>query len=598
MPTDVAQGGSFLWEPAGSRDFVIPESFAAEQRQYAATADEFVTREIEPRLEAIEAKEPGLMRKLLHKAGEQGLLMAEVPHEFGGLGLDVTTAMSIVEHLSINGSFTVSLGAHTGIGTQPIVYFGTDAQQQAYLPKLATGERIAAYALTEPESGSDAMAAKTRADLDAAANVYRISGSKQFITNAGFADVFILFAKVDGDKFSAFIVDRDLPGLTVGAEEHKMGIRGSSTCPLTLDNVPVPVDKLLGSVGKGHKIAFNTLNIGRVKLGVGTVGSAKYALRLAAKYAAERKQFGRAIGTFGLVRTKLAEMTTRIFTAESMAYRTTGLIDSMLASAGENPEAKVAAIEEFTIEASMIKVFSSEALNLCVDEAVQIHGGYGFITDYPVERLFRDSRIHRNVEGTNEINRLIVPATLFTRAMKGQNPLLLEAQKVRARLAKDDIVCVEAGPMHEERTVAAYCKWITLYATAVAAEKHVSDLAEQQELLGEIADLITACYAIDSVIGRIARIVAIAGPEDVAYANDLSTSIIAPRYSEIVHRARHLLMDICDDKELDGHLAAIDKLRMDWPSKVLAANRRIADRVLGKGAYPTFACNVEPLSQS
>ncbi len=414
-------GASFLWESSssGARPIMTPERFTPEQREIARAARKFAYGEIFPRIAQIESKKAGLVPDLLRRAGELGLLMVDIPTEYGGLGLDKTTSMLIAEEFSVVGSFAVSLGAHTGIGTMPILYFGTPEQKAAYLPDLATGQRLAAYALTEASSGSDALAAKTRAHLTGDGKHYLLNGTKQFITNAGFADVFTVFAQVGGDKFSAFIVDRTSPGLTVGPEEHKLGIRGSSTCALTFEDVKVPASNLLGDIGKGHKIAFNILNVGRIKLGLGTIGAAKCALEVAAKYAKERRQFGKPIGAFGLVAAKLAEMAIRIFVGETMGYRTTGLIDERVAVA-HDATSHVDAIEEFAVEASIIKVYSSEALDYCADECVQIHGGYGFIEEFEPERLLRDSRINRIFEGTNEINRLIVPATILKRAMKGQ----------------------------------------------------------------------------------------------------------------------------------------------------------------------------------
>jgi len=371
-------GASFLWEPGGTRTIMAPELFSEEQREIARAARRFSIDEILPKIAQIESKKSGLVPDLLRKAGELGLLMVDIPAEYGGLGLDKTTSMLIAEQFSVVGSFAVSLGAHTGIGTMPILYFGTSEQKAKYLPELATGKKLAAYALTESSSGSDALAAKTRADVSSDGSHYILNGTKQFITNAGFADVFTVFAQVGGDRFSAFIVDRTSPGLTVGPEEHKLGIRGSSTCPLSFEDVRVPAGNLLGEIGKGHRIAFNILNVGRIKLGLGTIGAAKCALEVSARYTMERQQFNKPIGSFGLVASKLAEMAIGIFVGESMGYRTTGLIDDRFA-ASATESARVDAIEEFAVEASIIKVFGSEVLDYCADECVQIHGGYGFI---------------------------------------------------------------------------------------------------------------------------------------------------------------------------------------------------------------------------
>jgi alkylation response protein AidB-like acyl-CoA dehydrogenase len=584
IPISTAGGASFLWQSA--ERIMTPELFSEEQRAIASAAREFSDDEIMPRVAAIESKKAGLIPELLRKAGELGLLMVDIPADYGGLGLDKTTSMLIAEQFARVGSFAVSLGAHTGIGTMPILYFGTHAQKTSYLPDLATGKRLAAYALTESGSGSDALAAKTRAELSKDGTHYVLNGTKQFITNAGFADVFTVFAQASGDKFSAFIVDRLSPGLEVGPEEHKLGIRGSSTCALAFEDVKVPVQNLLGEVGKGHKIAFNILNVGRIKLGVGTVGAAKCALAVAARYAKERRQFGKPIGSFGLVSAKLAEMATRIFVGETIGYRTTGLIDSM--SGGSHDSVKqVDAIEEFAVEASIIKVFGSEVLDYCADEAVQIHGGYGFIEEYEPERLIRDSRINRIFEGTNEINRLIVPGTILRRALKGQVPLLAEAQRIRESLAQGRAPVLGSGELAAERQVAEFCKWIAIYVLAVAVETYHVNVADEQEVLGEIADLISTVFAIDSAVLRVGQI--LSGPGDAArkaIARDLLTAYAPPAYSDVVHGARHVLMDICDDKSLPGHLAAIGHLRSDWPSKVLAAKRRLAQAVLAADGYP------------
>jgi alkylation response protein AidB-like acyl-CoA dehydrogenase len=578
-------GAAFLWEPSGTREIMTPERFTDEQRQIGESAQEFSEREILPRMRDIESKKAGLVPQLLRQAGELGLLMVDVPEEYGGLGLDKTTSMLLAEKLASSGSFSVSLGAHTGIGTMPIVYFGTPEQKAAYLPDLATGKRLAAYALTESSSGSDALAAKTRADKSADGSHYVLNGSKQFITNAGFADVFIVFAKIDGDKFTAFIVDRTSPGLSVGPEEHKMGIRGSSTCPLTFEDVKVPAENLLGDIGKGHRIAFNTLNVGRIKLGVGTMGGCKHALEMSARYATERQQFGRPIAEFGLVSTKLAEMALVTFVGESMGYRTTGLIDAGLVGV-EGDQAKIDVIEEYSVEASIIKVFGSEALSFCADEAVQIHGGYGFIEEYQAERLLRDSRINRIFEGTNEINRLIVPGTILKRALKGQIPLMAHSMELRQRLGKGDIPARSDDELGAESQIAEICKWVSLYVLSVAAETYHVKVGEEQEVLGDIADMISRTYAIDSVVQRTRQILATGDARRQAIARDMLTAYATRAYGFVFHTGRHVLMDICDAASLPGHLEAMSKMRLDFPGKVIAAKRRIAAAVLESGGYP------------
>jgi alkylation response protein AidB-like acyl-CoA dehydrogenase len=590
VPSKVAEearGGGFLWEPAGSRPIMTPERFSEEQRQFAAAAREFAAKEILPRIREIETRKEGVMPSLLRKAGELGLLSPSVPEEYGGLGLDKTTTMYIAEQFSGVGSFNVSLGAHTGIGTLPIVYFGTDEQKRRFLPDLATGARLAAYALTEAQSGSDALAARTRATRTPDGKAYILSGSKQFITNAAFADVFTVFAKVDGSLFTAFLVERTMPGFNVGPEEHKMGIRGSSTCSLSLEDVRVPAENLLGEIGKGHRIAFNILNVGRIKLGVGTVGGCKAALELSAKYAKQRHQFGRPIASFGLVGKKLAEMAVSTFVAETIGYRTTGLVDERLRRVRDDA-GKVAAIEEFTIEASIIKVMGSEAMDMCADECVQVHGGYGFIEEFQAERMLRDSRINRIFEGTNEINRLIVPGTLLKRAAKGDLPLLALATDVRRRTVAREVPQAGEGPLAFEKLLAERSKWLALYVMSVAVEQYQLKVADEQEVLGELADLVSSVYAWDSVVARVEQALADpAAPEaDRATMRDLMTAYAPSAYHTTRETAKRVLTDSLDDAKLREHMSAIEALRCVWPARVLDARRRIAQRVLEKDGYP------------
>jgi alkylation response protein AidB-like acyl-CoA dehydrogenase len=503
--------------------------------------------------------------------------------------------MLVAEQFSNVGSFAVSLGAHTGIGTMPILYFGTEEQKSRYLPDLATGKRLAAYALTEASAGSDALAAKTRAVLTPDGKHYLLNGTKQFITNAGFADVFTVFARVEagapaaGERafagFSAFIVDRVTPGLLVGPEEHKMGIRGSSTCPMTFEDARVPVTNVLGEIGKGHRIAFNILNVGRIKLGLATIGACKYALMVSARYANERQQFGKSIGNYGLVGAKLAEMAILTFVGESMGYRTTGLIDDRLAGTVSDSE-HVDAIEEFSVEASIIKVFGSEALDYCADEAVQIHGGYGFIEEYAAERLLRDSRINRIFEGTNEINRLIVPGTILKRAVKGKLPLMDIAGHVRSELSKGRVPTAAGGPFALEGQIVEFCKWLTIYALSVAVETFHVQVADEQEILGELSEMITRVYAFESILLRVRQMQGSADERRQTFARDILTAYAPRAYGFCVHTARHVLMDICEESTLPGHFAALDRLRFDWPTKVIAAKRRIARSVLEAGGYP------------
>ena len=579
-------GAGFLWEPVGSREVMTPERFSEEQRQIAQAGREFSEKEIHPRVAQIDAKGAGgLIADLLRKAGELGLLMVDVPAEYGGLGLDTTTSMLLAEQFSHVGSFSVSLGAHTGIGTMPIVFFGTPEQKQRYLPDLSTGKMLGAYALTEPQSGSDALGARTRAVRSPDGGHFVLNGTKQFITNAGFADLFTVFAKVDGEQFTAFLVERRSAGVGIGPEERKMGIRGSSTCPVTLEDCRVPAGNVLGEIGRGHRIAFNILNLGRIKLGVATVGASKYALAISTAYAKGREQFGKPIASFGLIAAKLAEMAVWTFVGETMGYRTTGMLDERLRTTTTDAE-KVDAVEEFSIESSIIKVHGSEILNRCADEAVQIHGGYGFVEDYEAERLLRDSRINRIFEGTNEINRLIVPGTLLKRAITGRNPLLEHSQTVRDRLRRADLPTVPDEPLGVEMQVVEFGKWIALYVLAIAAETYTMSLADEQEILGDIADMVGRVYALDSAVQRVRQIMASGDERRTRIARDILTAFAPRAYGFVVHTGRHLLMDMCDGPDLSEHLTMVNTLRMDWPSKVIAAKRRIAQAVLEADGYP------------
>src|SRR5438552_6920013 len=430
------RGGDFLFAPVGSAPFMTPERFSEEQRQFFATGLDFVNREVLPVADRIERKDNALLRQLLAKAGELGLLGVDVPEELGGLGLDKTTSMLVGESQAGYGSWATTFGAHVGIGTLPIVFFGTPEQKAKYLPDLASGRRVAAYALSEPGSGSDALGAKTVARLSPDGRSYLVNGSKMWITNGGFADVYVVFLKIDGDKFTAMIVERGTPGFSQGREEHKLGIRGSSTTPLIFEDCKVPVENVLGEIGKGHKIAFNILNVGRLKLAAFGVGGMKYVLQGGIEYAAQRKQFGRPIAAFGLVREKLARAAAHIYAVEAMTYRAAGAIDAAIALSDGSPAKVMEAIEEYAIEASIMKVTGSEWLFHTIDEVLQIHGGNGFVEDYPIERAYRDNRVNRIFEGTNEINRLLIPGMIFKRAVKGAVPLMAAVQQLEEEMSE------------------------------------------------------------------------------------------------------------------------------------------------------------------
>jgi alkylation response protein AidB-like acyl-CoA dehydrogenase len=577
----VPDGGSFLLRPVGDTPLHAAECFTEEQRAYYQTCRQFVLREVVPQANRIEGKDLPLLKQLLRKAGELGLLMIEIPEEYGGLNLDVTTAMLVSEAATLLGSWSVTMGGHTGIGTLPIVYFGTEAQKRKYLPKLATAEWVAAYALTEAGSGSDALGAKTRAVLSADGKSYVLNGSKQFITSAGIADVFIVFAKVDGEKFTGFIVERGTPGFTIGPEEHKMGIRGSSTCPLTFDDCAVPVENLLGDIGKGHKIAFNILNLGRLKLGVGSVGGSRAALGASARYAKERHQFGKAIAEFGLIREKLALMTAATYALESMAYRTTGLIDARLAQLSEvarrDRDKVILAVEEYSIEASILKVMGSETLAKSIDEAVQIYGGYGFIEGYDVERSYRDQRINRIYEGTNEINRMLITGMLLKRAAKGQLPLL----EAVAGLDAAPATVPSSGPLGAERIAAESVKRMALLAVKIAVEKFGPGIEEHQEVLAAVADVVSEAYAMDSAVARTLQF----EPESrlrLALCRLICFDSVPRAYA----RARFALCCSASGAGLDEALRQLESYNRYPPINPAEEREIVVQAVLSAGDYP------------
>ncbi len=588
-PAEAPSGGSFLVSEVGSATIVTPESFSEEQRLYYKTALQFAKEQVLAKADRIEAKDFDLLRSLLSEAGALGLLMIDIPEAYGGLGLDKTTSLLVAEASSVYGAWSVTIGAHTGIGSLPIVWFGNDEQKQRYLPKLATGELVAAYALTETGSGSDALGARTKAVLSEDGKHWVLNGSKQFITNAAFADVFVVFAKVDGEKFTGFIVDRDTPGLTIGAEEHKMGIRGSSTCALTFEDAKVPAQNVLGEIGRGHKIAFNILNLGRLKLGAGVVGGMKQAIEDALRYAQERKQFKTPIVQFGLIREKLARMVAHAYAVESMAYRTGGLIDARLE--GEDKTAKdydqkiIEAIEQYAVEASILKVAGSEALDMVCDEAVQIHGGYGFIAEYPVERAYRDSRINRIFEGTNEINRMLLVGMLLKRTMKGELPLMELAMALDEELSNGNLPRVRSNDvLAQDALNAEYLKRLAVYATKTALEVWGPEIEQHQDVLACVADIIMDAFALDSLVTR-TRQAAQNGQLDPARvaAVRLFAMEAQPRAFE---RARRALCGAVQGEALEAHLERLRQLDRFTPADPAALRETLLKRVEEKGGYP------------
>src|SRR5437763_686107 len=494
------RGGSFLFDPVGARPFATPERFSDEQRQFFRTGTEFTRGEVVARRERFADHDIPMLRELIAKAGDLGLLGVDVPEEFGGLGLDKVTSMLVAESQAGEGSWATTFGAHTGIGTLPIVFFGTPEQKARYLPDLASGRKVAAYALSEAGSGSDALGAKTVARLSEDGTHYLVNGGKMWITNGGFADVYVVFLKVDGDKFTAFIVERGTRGFTTGREEHKLGLRGSSTTPLIFDDARIPLENVLGEIGKGHKIAFNILNVGRLKLAAFAVGGMKWSLRCGVDYAAQRKQFGKSIAQFALIREKIARAAAQIYASESMTYRAAGAIDEAIGGRSE-PGEVMAAIEEYAIEASIMKVAGSEWMFQIIDDMLQIHGGNGFVTDYPIERAYRDNRVNRIFEGTNEINRLLIPGMIFKRAMKGEMPLMEAVTRLEQELADPRHFPAPVGRLAAERRGAEMAKRQLLFAAKWAASLGPS-LEERQEVLAALADCAIEVYAMDSILGR------------------------------------------------------------------------------------------------
>jgi butyryl-CoA dehydrogenase len=584
------KGGSFLIEERRPEDIFTPEDFTDEHRQIAKTTVEFTTNEVMPAAAEIEAKNFAVTRALLRKAGELGLMAVDIPEEYGGLEMDKVTSALVAESMSQLASFSVAFSAHTGIGTLPFVWYGTPAQKQKYLPKLATGEWIGAYALSESSSASDAMNCRTRAVLSEDGRHYVLNGEKMWITNSGFADVFTVFAKIDGEKFSAFIIDRDTPGFSVGAEEHKLGIRGSSTCPLILADCMVPVENLLGEPGKGHHIAFNILNIGRFKLGAACVGGARNGLQHAIQYAKERKAFGKSISEFGLIQEKLAESATGVYVGESMAYRTIGMIDAALADVDTHAEGASREIqkriEEYAVECSILKVWGSEMLDMVVDHVVQIYAGYGYVEEYPAERAYRDSRINRIFEGTNEINRLIITGWLMKRAVSGQLPLMQAIKQLMDEVmsgpgAGDD----REGPLAEEHKLLANTKKLSLFAAGAASQKYMQALADQQEIMGALADCISEVYALESALLRAEKLRANKGESNAKHAIAMTKYYAAKAAQTVELAARKVIAAVAEGDMLRTQMAILRRLSKREPADTIVLGRQIARHVIASGRY-------------
>lgn len=584
------KGGEWLVKESSPFDTYIPEEFTEEQKMIRDMCDQFLDKEVMPILDRIDALEPGLMKSLLRKAGEQGLLSVAFPEEYGGLGKDFVTATIVNDNLGAGHSFSVAIAAHTGIGTLPILYFGTPAQKQKYIPKLITGEWAGAYGLTEPNSGSDALGAKTSAKLTADGKFYLLNGQKCWITNGGFADVYTVFAKIDGDKFSAYIVDRGTEGFTQGPEEHKMGIKGSSTVQLYFQDCKVPAENLLGEIGKGHKIAFNILNIGRLKLCAAALGGSKRALTETVNYAKTREQFKQPISNFGAIKHKLAEMALRIFVAESALYRTAKWIDEKeheLLSAGKPfNEALLGAAEEYAIECAMLKVFGSETLDFVVDEGVQIHGGNGFSAEYNISRAYRDSRINRIYEGTNEINRLLTLDMTLKRAMQGRLDLMGPAMSVQKELMSiPDFGAQDDALFSKELKLVANLKKAILLTAGAAVQKLLAKIDTEQEVLMNIADMAIETFNAESALLRVMKLTDQQGEGSQQLHLDILRTYLYDVADRVNKAGKDAVNSFADGDDQRMILMGLKRFTKAEPFNTKDARRRIADKMIAEGKY-------------
>ncbi len=586
------KGGSFLIEDRSPDEIFTPEDITDQHRLIRQTAREFAEQEILPRVHEIEEKKPGLLRELLKKAAEVGLCGTDVPQKYGGLELDKISSIIVSEEMARDGAWAATLGAQAGIGILPIAFFGTEDQKARYVPKLVTAEWVGAYCLSEATSASDALNCKAKAALSADGKHYVLNGTKHWITNGGIADVYIVFAKVNGEKFTAFIVERAFPGVSPGAEEHKMGIRGSSTTPVNLENVPVPIENVLGEIGKGHQIAFNILNMGRLKLGAGCVGGCRFLVAEAVKWAKEREAFGHRIADFGLIKEKLGEMAIRTYAIESMSYRTTGMIESLLEGIDQGAATAarqiLEALQQYAVECSILKVAGTETLHFVTDETVQIYGGYGFSSDYPVERAFRDQRVNRIFEGTNEINRLLITDMLMKRSMKGELGLIPAAQRLL-----DEILSLppadesEAdGPLAEEAGLVGGSKKVALMVAGSAAQKYMQALADEQEVIGILSNLVMEVYAMESVLLRTLKKIGRRSATDCATECDAARSYIYDAADRMELEARRALARIAEGDTLRAQLAVLRRFLRRTPPDVIELKRRVANRAIELRRYP------------
>ncbi len=600
-PIVAATGGSFLLETRTPSEVFTPEDLTEEQRQIAATAARFAREEIEPAIAAIEAKEPGVLTGILRKAAELGFAALDIPEEYGGMGLDKVSSTLITDHISVLASFSTAFGAHIGIGTLPLVWYGTEEQKQRYLPKLGSGEWIGSYALSEASSGSDAMNIRTRAVLSPDGASYTLNGEKQWITNCGIAGLYTVFAKIvdaqaGTEKFSAFVIERNTPGLTVGAEEHKLGIHGSSTCPLIFTDCKIPAANLLGEAGKGHHIAFNVLNVGRFKLGVACIGGARHAVAHMIRYAKERHAFGKAIAEFGLVQRKISTSVMQLYAAESMAYRIAGMLDASLATVHAQPGAEPALasreiqkrIEEYAVECSILKVYGSEMLSHVADELVATMGGYGYVEEYPAERTYRDARINRIFEGTNEINRLIITGWLMKRAMSGQLPLMAAIKRVMDEVMEPpsfDSGADADEPLAREAAVLASTKKIALFAAGVASQRFMAALQDEQEVMADLADIISQVYALESALLRAQKLAA--GHKSSAEVAAAITSLLADETMGLAEQAARRVLAACAEGDmLRTQLAILRRLARFNPIDAARLSRTVARAAIALERYP------------
>jgi alkylation response protein AidB-like acyl-CoA dehydrogenase len=587
----IRKGGSFLVEGVPAGDVFTPEDFSEEHRMIIDTTERFVKNEVTPIIDKLEHKDWDLNRKLLLKAGELGLLGTDIEEQYGGSQMGSVTSLIISEYTAAAGAFGVTLNCHTGIGSIPLTLFGTKAQKEKYLPSMARGEKIGAYALTEPEAGTDALSIKTTAILSPDGKYYKLDGSKQFITNGSLADIIFTYAKVGGDKMTAFILERGLEGVSTGVEEKKMGIRGSSTCSVFLDGAKVPVENVLFEIGKGHVVAFNILDIGRFKLAAVCLGAAKLAIENSVQYAKQRVQFGKPICQFGLIKHKIAEMATRTYMLESMVYRTGGLIEGMLAtldhSAADIGRQSAKGIAEYAVECSINKVYGSEIEGYIADEAVQIYGGYGYIEDYPAERIYRDSRITRLFEGTNEINRVIITGWLLRKALKNELPLFTEAENIKNKLPSMEPLRPDTkdGPLGYQRRLVDRAKQIFVYLAGSAAQKYGMAIEEQQEVLGLLADMAQEIYAMESGLLRALKSIESAGEEKSKTKIAMVQLYINDAMGKVRSYAKQTLAAMESGEELDSQLALLRKILQVVPINAVQVRRDIADRIIEAEKY-------------